>query len=65
MHATSAGIARKKMGIKMPIKFPSFVYRQDGHELSYFIGEIIAIVKAKVNLFLHKIRFSKDFVDEN
>ena len=25
-----------------PIKFPSFVYRQDGHELSYLIVGIVS-----------------------
>ena len=31
----------QKMGAKAPIRFPSFVYRQDGYELSYAIGAII------------------------
>jgi hypothetical protein len=28
---------QQKMGAKHPSKFPSFVYRQDGFELSYVI----------------------------
>ena len=31
-----------------PSKVPSFVYRQDGHELSYIIKNIILSVKAYV-----------------
>ena len=32
----------RKMGAKRPSKIPSFVYRQDGHELTYEIEGIIA-----------------------
>jgi len=31
----------KKMSAKRPSGFPSFVYRQDGYELSYKVAPII------------------------
>ena len=55
---------KQQNGRRAPIKFPSFVYRQDGHELSYLISVIIAIFFEKVNHFLQELRFNKDFVDE-
>ena len=49
---------------KAPIpEFPSFVYRQDGFELSYMIGCIIppnaAPVKKRVLYFTHGIHYTK------
>ena len=47
-------LPRQKNGRRTPIrKIPSFVYRQDGHELSYEVGGIIPvqgeIVKFKIS----------------
>jgi hypothetical protein len=45
--AQSAPIKQKK-GTTCPSKNPSFVYRQDGYELSYEIWVIIAVFGGKV-----------------
>ena len=39
---------KQKMGAMRPPGFPSFVYRQDGYELSYKVGDIIPIFPSKV-----------------
>jgi hypothetical protein len=59
-----SGYWPQKKAHTAPIKFPSFVYRQDGHELSYLIAVIITIRLVKVNLFLQELRLRKDFVDD-
>lgn len=40
----------KKMSAQRPSEIPSFVYRQDGHELSYEISLIIHIGGRKVKV---------------
>ena len=46
------------MSAKRPSKFPSFVYRQDGHELSYELKDIIAQARPNVKLaFFHQMLY--------
>jgi hypothetical protein len=47
--AQSAPI-KKQNGRKAPIQIPSFVYRQDGHELSYEVSAIIQQKASSVKL---------------
>ena len=52
----------KKTGAKRPSGFPSFVYRQDGYELSY---EVVCIILRNGIFVKPGIKFPVEWIDFN
>ena len=51
------------MGAKHPSEVPSFVYRQDGFELSYAIWEqysVLSVICQREELFAKSLPFDKE-----